>query len=86
MLEVEVLRVCDAAFRNSRLAHRYEIKVGSSELLDAIFEECDVPLEERLPIMQFLLDLQDKAETPAAAVALSNRGRAKNKNDEEVEK
>jgi len=42
MMEVEVLRVCDAAFRNSRLAQRYEIRVGSSELLDAIFEECQV--------------------------------------------
>lgn len=42
MLEVEALRICDAAFRNSKLASRYELKVCSSELLDAIFEECNV--------------------------------------------
>ena len=51
MLEVEVLRICDAAFRNSKLAQRYEIKVSSSELLDAMFEECQVPLEDRIPLL-----------------------------------
>ena len=40
MLEVDLLRICDTAFRDSKLAHRYEINVSSSELLDALFEEC----------------------------------------------
>ena len=40
MLEVDLLRICDTAFRESRLAQRYEIRVSSSELLDALFEEC----------------------------------------------
>ena len=40
MLEVDLLRICDTAFRDSKLDHRYEINVSSSELLDALFEEC----------------------------------------------
>ena len=40
MLEVDLLRICDTAFRDSKLAQRYEINVSSSELLDALFEEC----------------------------------------------
>ena len=51
MLEVEMLRVCDAAFKNSKLAQRYELKVSSSELLDAIFEECNVELADRIPLL-----------------------------------
>ena len=56
MLEVEVLRICDAAFRNSKLASRYEIRVSSSELLDAIFEECKVELEDMIPLLRLLLE------------------------------
>ena len=51
MLDVEALRICDAAFRNGKLASRYEIKVCSSELLDAIFEECNVELADRIPLL-----------------------------------
>ena len=51
MLEVEMLRVCDTAFKNSKLAQRYELKVSSSELLDAIFEECNVELADRIPLL-----------------------------------
>ena len=51
MLDVEALRICDAAFRNGKLASRYELKVCSSELLDAIFEECNVEIEDRIPLM-----------------------------------
>ena len=56
MLEVEVLRICDAAFRNSKLASRYETRVSSSELLDAIFEECKVELEDMIPLLRLLLE------------------------------
>ena len=59
MLEVETLRICDAAFCNSKLASRYEIKVSSSELLDALFEECNVNLEDRIPLLKLLLELQN---------------------------
>ena len=71
MLEVEALRICDAAFRNSKLASRYELKICSSELLDAIFEECNVELQHRIPLMKLLHDHQDRGD-----------GRTKGKSDD----
>lgn len=52
MLEVDALRVCDAAFRGSNL--KYVIKVSSSELIDALFEECQVDLPDRIPLLKFI--------------------------------
>lgn len=51
MLEVEMIRICDLAFRRSKLSSRYEIRVSSSELLDALFEECNVDLADRIPLL-----------------------------------
>ena len=56
MLEVEILRICDQAFRNSKLSQRYEMKVSSSELLDALFEECSVDLADRIPLLQLIFE------------------------------
>lgn len=56
IMEVELIRILDAAFRNGKLASRYEVRVSSSELLDALFEECNVDLESRIPLMQLLYE------------------------------
>ena len=58
MHEVDALHICDEAFRNSKLASRYKIKVSSSELLDALFEECTVDLADRMPLLKLLLEQQ----------------------------
>ena len=42
MSEVEVIRMCNAVFYKSKLAPRFEIKISSSELVDALMEECNV--------------------------------------------
>ena len=55
MLEVELLRVCDEAFRKSKLAQKYKIRVSSSELIDALFEECTVDLVDRIPLLKLIL-------------------------------
>ena len=56
MFEVDTVRMCDAAFRNSKLASRYRVRVSSSELLDAIFEECTVDLADRIPLLKLLIE------------------------------
>lgn len=56
MLEVEMIRIVDLALKRSKLASKYEIRVSSSELLDALFEECNVDLADRIPLMQSLFE------------------------------
>ena len=51
MLEVDLIRTIDSYFRQSKLAHRYEMRLSSSELLDALFDECNVDLADRLPLI-----------------------------------
>jgi len=53
MSEIEVLRVCEQACRK-QFAERFELRVSSSEVLDALFEECQVDLADRLPLMRLL--------------------------------
>mmetsp|Transcript_10996 Transcript_10996/g.14870 ORF Transcript_10996/g.14870 Transcript_10996/m.14870 type:complete len:100 (-) Transcript_10996:1601-1900(-) len=57
MLEVDLIRTVDTFFRHSKLEHRYEIRVSSSELVDAIFDECNVDLADRLPLLQLLHEM-----------------------------
>ena len=54
MTEVEVLRMTDQAFRSSGIHSRYELRVSSTELIDALFEECDVHLSNRVSVLQLL--------------------------------
>ena len=56
MLEVDTIQMCDSAFRTSKIASRYKIKVSSSELLDALFEECSVDLPDRIPLLKLLIE------------------------------
>ena len=51
MVEVDLIRTIDSYFSQSKLAHRYEVRLSSSELLDALFDECNVDLADRLPLM-----------------------------------
>ena len=53
MLEVDLLRLADQAFRTSKVAN-YELRVSSSELLDAIFEECKISLVDRIRLLQLM--------------------------------
>lgn len=53
MLEVDLLRLTDQAFRSSKVAN-YELRVSSSELLDAIFEECKISLVDRIRLLQLM--------------------------------
>lgn len=55
MMEVDILRICDSVFRNSsKLSQRYEIRVTSSELIDAIFAECDIDKVDHVQLLQVL--------------------------------
>lgn len=58
MQDVEALRVCENACRKW-FQGRFELRVSSSEILDAIFEECQVELPDRLPLMQLIYYLQN---------------------------
>ena len=51
LLEVELIRTIDSYFTQSRLSNRYEIRISSSELLDAIFDECSVDLADRIQLL-----------------------------------
>lgn len=53
MLEVELLRITDQAIRKSNI-NNYEIRVSSSELLDALFEECEIELVQRIRLLQLI--------------------------------
>ena len=57
MQEVEVLRLCEAAFLKW-FANRFELRVSSSEVLDAIFEECQVSLADRIPLVKILYEIK----------------------------
>ena len=70
MQEVEVLRICDEAFRHSKLSHRYELKVSSSELLDALLEECNVDLHDRVPLLQLLQERNESLGTETSGNSL----------------
>ena len=48
MIEVEIIRMLDLAFKDGKLSKLYQLKVSSSELLDALFEECKVDLADRV--------------------------------------
>ena len=58
MQDVEVLRVCEISCRK-QFQGRFELRISSSEILDAIFEECLVELADRVPVMQLLYYLQN---------------------------
>ena len=53
MQEVEILRLCESAFL-AWFGSRFELRVSSSEILDAIFEECQVSLADRVPLVKIL--------------------------------
>lgn len=61
-----MLRICDRAcskfLRQLGLKVRYNIYVGSSEALDAIFEECGVTLPDRAPLISMLKHFQKASE------------------------
>ena len=42
MQEVEMLRMAEHSLRKMLLNFKFELRVGSSEVLDAILEECGV--------------------------------------------
>jgi len=56
MLEVDLLRICDSVFKSSKLGSRYEIRVSSSELIDAIFTECEVDKVDHVHLLKMLYD------------------------------
>jgi histidyl-tRNA synthetase len=45
MHEVDVIRICDEAL--SQYFDVYKIRISSTEILECIFEECDIPIHER---------------------------------------
>ena len=53
MLEVDLLRMTDQAIRAIKIAN-YELRVSSSELIDALFEECEIGLEHRFKLLQLI--------------------------------
>lgn len=57
MQEVEVLRICESAFLKW-FGSRFELRVSSSEVLDAIFEECQVTLADRIPLIKVLYKIK----------------------------
>ena len=59
MQEVEILRLCESAFL-AWFGNRFELRVSSSEVLDAIFEECQVSLADRVPLVKILFENPDK--------------------------
>ena len=63
MLEVDFLRICDQAFKQQSLINDYQLKVSSSELLDAICEECNIDLADRVHILSLL----EKNQSPDLA-------------------
>ena len=53
---MELIRTVESFFRYSKL-DKYEVRVSSSELIDAIMDECNVDLADRLPLLQLLYEL-----------------------------
>ena len=56
MLEVDILRICDQFFRNSKLSQKYELRVSSSELIDAIFAECEIDKVDHVHLLKLLYE------------------------------
>ena len=54
MKEAEMLKLIDTGCAKMLDNQRYKILVGSSEALDAIFEECNVSLHHRVPLIKIL--------------------------------
>lgn len=52
MHEADCIRVCDEAL--SQYFTHYKIRLASSELLECIFEECQIDIADRLPQLQSL--------------------------------
>ena len=57
MHEVEILRICASNFRHwwQGSTTKFELRVSSSELVDALFEECQVSLTDRPLLIEYLL-------------------------------
>lgn len=71
MLEVDLLRLTDEAFRTSKIAN-YDLRVSSSELLDAIFEECKISLKDRVKLLQ-LIDNSTLSTTQTIPASITKR-------------
>lgn len=54
MHEVDVVRICDEAV--SHYFKQYKIRINSTQILDCIFEECSIPINERAFHMLQLAD------------------------------
>jgi len=76
MMEIELLRTLDAAFSHTKLASKYEVRVSSSELLDTLFEECNVNLESRVPLMQLLYEQSAPDDLSVSSEAAKARAEA----------
>lgn len=57
MHEVEILRICASNFKHwwQGSQTKFELRVSSSELIDALFEECQVSLSDRPLLIEYLL-------------------------------
>lgn len=56
-----MLRVCERACAQ-HFQGRFELRISSTEILDALFEECQVELADRLPLMKLLYYLQHDSQ------------------------
>ena len=56
MQEIEVLRLTEAAFLKW-FSNRFVIVISSTEVLDAIFEECNVSISDRIPLLKVLQEV-----------------------------
>jgi len=50
MIEVECIRLCEEAL--SGKLKNYKIRINSSAILECIFEECRIPLTDRMEILK----------------------------------
>ena len=75
MQEVEILRLCESAFLKW-FSTRFELRVSSSEVLDAIFEECQVSLADRIPLVKILYEMRQAQPSAAASSQKTSRFQA----------
>ena len=54
MTEVDLLQLSVNAIQNLLPKVKYELRVNSTEMLDAIFEECGIELVDRVPLLMYL--------------------------------
>jgi len=54
MNEVECIKVCDEAL--SGKLKNYKIRISSSAILECVFEECRVPLKERMELLRQVIN------------------------------